>query len=87
MLTFSDSSLASLISEMRVFMSGVEVEPVQDYGRLVETLNRGISLENALTMTISSSELVVMLVGRLETSGFGPTLVISTQSQSGLAPL
>ena len=45
MLTFSDSSLAGLISEMRVFMSGVEVERFQDYGRLVETLNRGISME------------------------------------------
>jgi len=47
MLTFSDSSLAGLITEMRVFMSGVEVERVQDYGRLVETLNRGISMESA----------------------------------------
>ena len=48
MLTFSDSSLAGLISEMRVFMSGVEVERVQDYGRLVETLNRGISMEKRI---------------------------------------
>ena len=48
MLTFSDSSLAGLISEMRVFMSGVEVERVQDYGRLVETLSRGISMEKRI---------------------------------------
>ena len=44
MLTMSDPSLASMISEMRVFMSGVEVERVQDFGRLHETLNRSLSL-------------------------------------------
>ena len=48
MLTFSDSSLAGLISEMQVFMSGVEVERVQDYGRLVETRNKGISMEKRI---------------------------------------
>ena len=48
MLTISDPSLACMISEMRVFMSGVEVERVQDYGRLGETLNRGISLEKRI---------------------------------------
>jgi len=48
MLTMSDPSLSSMIAEMRVFMSGVEVERVQDYGRLVETLNRGISMEKRI---------------------------------------
>merc|ERR1712086_1123586 len=48
MLTLSDPSLASMIAEARVFMSGVEVERVQDYGRLVETLNRGIGLEKRI---------------------------------------
>ena len=48
MLSMSDPSLAGMISEMRVFMSGVEVERVQDYGRLVETLNRGISMEKRI---------------------------------------
>merc|ERR1712086_543120 len=48
LLTMSDPSMASMIAEMRVFMSGVEVERVQDYGRLVETLNRGISMEKRI---------------------------------------
>ena len=47
-LTMSDPSFASMISEMRVFMSGVEVERIQDYGRLVETLNRGLSMEKRI---------------------------------------
>ena len=48
MLSLGDCSLASMIADARVFMSGVEVERVQDYGRLVETLNRGISMEKRI---------------------------------------
>jgi len=48
LLSMSDPSLACMIAEMRVFMSGVEIERVQDYGRLVETLNRGISMEKRM---------------------------------------
>jgi len=47
-LPFNESSFASLISEVRVYMSGVEVERLQDYGRLVETLSRGISMEKRI---------------------------------------
>ena len=47
-LPFSESSFASLISEVRVYMSGVEVERLQDYGRLVEALSRGISMEKRI---------------------------------------
>ena len=72
LLSFSDSSIASLISEMRVFMSGVEVERIQDYGRLHETLNRGLSMEKG----INNNDLELRLsrdstTGKAEGIGFG----------------
>jgi len=45
LLNFSDSSFACLIQEVRLYMSGVEVERIQDYGRLVETLSKGVQME------------------------------------------
>ena len=47
-LRFSEASLAACIQEMRVFMSGVEVERVQDSSRLHETLQRGLQLEKRI---------------------------------------
>lgn len=48
LLNFSDSSFACLIQEVRLYMSGVEVERIQDYGRLVETLSRGVQMEKRI---------------------------------------
>ena len=72
LLSMSDPSLACMIAEMRVFMSGVEVERVQDYGRLTETLNRGISMEKR----INNADLELGIsrdatTGQAEGIGFG----------------
>ena len=71
MLTMSDPSLASMISEMRVFMSGVEVERVQDYGRLVETLNRSLSLEKRINNADLELEISRDANGAGQGIGFG----------------
>jgi len=71
MLSLSDPSLASMIAEMRVFMSGVEVERVQDYGRLVETLNRGLGMEKRINNADLELEISRSATGVAEGIGFG----------------
>jgi len=71
MLSMSDPSLASMISEMRVFMSGVEIERVQDYGRLVETLNRSLSMEKRINNADLELEISRDATGQAKGIGFG----------------
>ena len=71
LLSMSDPSLAGMIAEMRVFMSGVEVERVQDYGRLTETLNRGISIEKRINNADLELEISRDANGAAEGIGFG----------------
>jgi len=71
LLSISDPSLACMIAEMRVFMSGVEVERVQDYGRLTETLNRGISMEKRINSADLELGISRSATGVAEGVGFG----------------
>ena len=66
-----EASFASLTSEVRVFMSGVEVERLQDYGRLVETLSRGISMEKRINQLDLQLGVSRNATGKAVDIGFG----------------